>query len=123
MPKSKLYGFDIQPAHFPAKSFLPDNVDLTEANVLTGQIPEKWLGTFDIVHIRAFASIIKNNDTSPILKVVTSLLRPGGYVQWEESNVSAMTAIPPTSEVQAQSCQILLQIIKQGGKANGTLDE
>ncbi|KAL8847246.1 MAG: hypothetical protein Q9221_007702 [Calogaya cf. arnoldii] len=51
--------------------------------------PAEHIGTFDIVHIRHVQLVIKDNDAAPVVKNLRALLRPGGYLQWDEVNPPA----------------------------------
>lgn len=121
-PTAELYGFDIQPAHFSARRNIPPNVQLVQGDVLSKDLVGELTNSFDVVHLRAFGSLIKNSDCSPILEAVRTLLKPGGYLQWEEADSSAMTAIAADGGL-AGSCNMLLNILLQGGKATGTTFE
>lgn len=122
-PSTELLGFDIAPVNFPASAFLPSNVKLSVLDLLSGDLPTDLVGSFDIVNIRAFASIPKNNDPSAVITVVEKLLKHGGYFQWVESPPNRMTAIAPNESIESGSSQQLLQIIAAGGKMSGTVFE
>ena len=57
----KLDGVDIIDAQFPPKEWLPANVALDTLNILD-PVPEHVLGKYDIVNIRYFALLIKDNN-------------------------------------------------------------
>jgi len=108
--------------HFPAATNIPPNVKLMERDVLDAKLPDDLVGSFDVVHIRAFGSLIRNSDCGPVLRAVERLLRPGGWLQWEEADTSAMTASAGRDDG-ARSCNMLLSVIEAGGRANGTTVE
>lgn len=122
-PESTLIGFDIEPRHFPAPSYLPSNVKLLQQDVLATDIDHKLLNTFDIVHIRAFSSIVKNNDTTPVLSLAVKLLKPGGWLQWEEATGHTMQAEVPSEQALTSACTKILHVLREGGKASGVLTE
>lgn len=99
---------------------------LIKRDVLDVNVPEELVGSFDIVHIRAFGSLIKNSDCSPVLKAVDRLLKPGGWLQWEESDTSAMIATSGGEGADgsgSRSCTALLGVLRAGGQATGTTFE
>lgn len=98
---------------------MPLNVKLVEQDVLDAKLPDGLVGSFDMVHIRAFGSSIRNSDCGPVLRAVERLLRPGRWLQWEEADISAMTA-SAGRDGGAGSCTMLLNVIRAGGRANGT---
>lgn len=117
----ELYGFDILPAHFPAAEIIPPNVKLIQKNILDGEFSKEFVESFDLVHVRAFGSSIRNSDTSPICQVAMKLLRPGGSLQWEEADTSSMIAVLDSKA--APRGTTLIQLIEAGGKATGTTYE
>lgn len=122
---STFYGFDIQPIHFPSPSYLPSNIHLLQQNVIDASIPADLEGSFDLVHIRAFGSSIRNSNASPILSAAHRLLKPGGWLQWDEADTSAMTAQSANTNAATghQRCTALLQLLEAGGKATGTTSD
>ncbi|UKZ82806.1 hypothetical protein TrVFT333_010604 [Trichoderma virens FT-333] len=71
-PTVQLDGFDISDEQFPHKSNVPDNVNFRITDALS-KVPDDLLGKYDVVHIRYLGPI---------------LLKPGGYLQWEEGDLS-----------------------------------
>ncbi|KAJ8126877.1 hypothetical protein O1611_g6762 [Lasiodiplodia mahajangana] len=76
-------GFDIHPVNLPHADFLLATVSLKQLDILAKPLPAELLGTYDVVHIRAFASVIPDGDLTPTLSVAYELLKPGGFPQWE----------------------------------------
>lgn len=46
--------------------------------------PDHLLGQFDIVHVRLIMLVIKDNDSASVIRNLYRLLRPGGFLQWDE---------------------------------------
>ncbi|KAI1425240.1 hypothetical protein F5Y12DRAFT_748282 [Xylaria sp. FL1777] len=114
----QLYGYDINDVNFPPQAFLPGPVQLSKLNILSKKLPDEVLNAFDVVHVRAFSSIILNNDTSTLLSAVLSLLKPGGWLQWEEMGPDFIVepASPGLSKV---SCETLARLVKAGEDIQG----
>lgn len=70
---AQLDGFDISADHYPAKEWLPDNVTLDLFDAF-GDVPEHLVGRYDIVHIRTFAVIVRNNDPGSLLRNLIKML-------------------------------------------------
>ena len=70
---AELDGFDISADHYPAKEWLSHNVSLDLFDVFAG-IPEHLVGRYDVVHIRTFAVIVRNNDPVPLLRNLIKML-------------------------------------------------
>jgi hypothetical protein len=74
LPSSvQLDGFDITDAQFPPREWLPANVTLDTMNILA-PVPQHLAGKYDVVNIRYFGLLVKNNDHLGLLKHLTSLL-------------------------------------------------
>ncbi|KAK0719232.1 hypothetical protein B0H67DRAFT_149115 [Lasiosphaeris hirsuta] len=82
--KFKVHGFDISDEQFPPAHALPAGVQLSVADALAA--PAEYLcGTFDLVHIAHFAGVrALGEDPSPAMDHAMALLKPGGWIQWDE---------------------------------------
>lgn len=63
---AQLDGFDISSAQFPAREWLPKNVNLTNLDVLA-PVPEHLIAKYDIVHIGLFVTVVQDDDPLPLL--------------------------------------------------------
>ncbi|KAL7941077.1 S-adenosyl-L-methionine-dependent methyltransferase [Trichoderma barbatum] len=90
-PTIQLDGFDISGDQFPHKSALPNNVTLSIMDAF-GQVPEELHGKYDVVHMRLWSCIIRSNETDQLIHHVTQLLKPGGYLQWDEADIGKTVA-------------------------------
>jgi hypothetical protein len=70
---AKLHGFDISLDQCPPDAWLPDNVELHTWNVFE-EPPARFVGVFDVVHIRLITVAVQNNDPTPILANIHRLL-------------------------------------------------
>ncbi|KAI1397743.1 hypothetical protein F4819DRAFT_503045 [Hypoxylon fuscum] len=117
---AELDGYDVNPVNFPASSHLPQSMTLKKLDVLARPLPEEMIGTYDIVHVRAFVSIIVNSNLTPLLSTALALLKPGGWLQWEESRADTYFIESPSPEISTSACDTIAQILQAGGKARGT---
>ncbi|GKZ16515.1 hypothetical protein AbraIFM66951_000252 [Aspergillus brasiliensis] len=116
---AQLDGFDINPINFPASAYLPPSISLHQLDVLASPLPAHLLGTYDVVHIRAFVSILPTSDLTPILSVASSLLKPGGYLQWEENRGDLFLAEAPAPHISTEACERVAQVLQGGLAAKG----
>ncbi|CAG8980135.1 hypothetical protein HYALB_00011668 [Hymenoscyphus albidus] len=86
---SQLDGFDISPAHFPSKHELPPQVILSELDSFAA-VPENLVGKYDIVHCRGFSLYVADGDPGPLIENIKTMLKPGGYIHWEELDIEGM---------------------------------
>ncbi|KAM0144292.1 hypothetical protein ACHAO1_000050 [Botrytis cinerea] len=103
----QLYGFDISSSQFPHPNYLPANVKLEVLDSLRVDPPEELLGSFDIVHLRLWLGVVMNGDPSALLTHALKLLRPGGYIQWDEIDPNRGIAEGPNGEESPHVAKIL----------------
>ncbi|KAH6649101.1 hypothetical protein BKA67DRAFT_522691 [Truncatella angustata] len=79
----ELHGFDVNLDQVGPKAWLPTNVHMHTWNMFEEPDP-RFVGYFDIVHVKLITVVVKNNDPRPILANLTKMLKPGGHLQWDE---------------------------------------
>ncbi|KAI1370592.1 hypothetical protein F4677DRAFT_465078 [Hypoxylon crocopeplum] len=82
-PSVELHGFDISLDQVGPKPWLPANIHMHTWNIFE-EPPSQFVGYFDVVHVRLITVVVKNNDPRPVLANLTNILKPGGYLQWDE---------------------------------------
>ncbi|KAI1771039.1 hypothetical protein F4818DRAFT_445688 [Hypoxylon cercidicola] len=82
-PTAELHGFDISLDQAGPKPWLPANIRMHTWDIFK-EPPERFVGYFDIMHVRLVTVVVKNNDPRPMLANLTKLLKPGGYLKWDE---------------------------------------
>ena len=73
LPEARLDGYDISAAQYPPEAWLPTKVTLSTLDIFQ-DVPIELEGQFDVVHLRAFLAVVKNNDPTPILQNLIKLL-------------------------------------------------
>lgn len=113
---ARLDGYDINTINFPAPAFLPPGVTLSKLDVLSNDLPQELRETYDIVHVRAFISVLAQGDPSPLLAAALALLKPGGWLQWEESRADTYHIdAPPSASVSKQACDRIAALLQAQG--------
>lgn len=83
-----LHGYDISPDMFPKEppaGILFDTLDAKKP------VPEKLHQTYDLVHVRLLVGAMQPDDWQKVAANLSKLLRPGGWLQWEEFNITSTT--------------------------------
>lgn len=104
MPASaRLDGFDISDQQFPCENMYGDNVSLSTLDIFK-PLPRHLLAKYDVVHIRYFMGIAVNDSVQIAMDNLNAMLKPGGYLQWdEEDSLSKMPVFASkTDAAQAQ---------------------
>lgn len=81
----QLDGSDIDLTQAAPKERLPSNAGLRHWNIFD-DIPDALQGKYDIVHVRLLALVVENSDPRPIIHNLVKMLKPGGYLQWDDLN-------------------------------------
>lgn len=87
LPRSAtLDGIDISFGQAPPSEWLPRNVTLRVVDVFR-PVPEELIAKYHVIHIRHFVCVVKENDPTPLLQNLLRMLKPGGWIQWDEWDV------------------------------------
>ena len=86
-PASHCDGFDISIDQAPPLIWLPSNVTFSTWDIYQPP-PTEFVGKYDVVHVRLLGIVVRNKDPMPILQHLASLLKPQGWLQWDEIDVS-----------------------------------
>ncbi|KAK6613731.1 methyltransferase domain-containing protein [Botrytis cinerea] len=108
----RLHGFDISKELFPAKEYLPSNMNLEILDAF-GPLPEHLKGKFDIVHIRAFTIVVKGGHPGILLENLIAMLKPGGYLQWDEMDSASFSAHSPNERTPKVNMELVIDIFQE----------
>jgi SAM-dependent methyltransferase len=92
-PSSRLDGFDFDISKFPPQESLKSNVHLDYLNILE-PFPDKLKGTYDLVHVRLVMFGLKADEWEPAAANLLTLLKPGGYLLWDELSYGSWMSVP-----------------------------
>ncbi|KAL8737026.1 MAG: hypothetical protein Q9181_002090 [Wetmoreana brouardii] len=114
-----LDGFDLSLAQCPPEKWLPSNVRLREWDLFQDP-PGELLGCYDVVHTRLLFTVVQHEDPRPIIRNLIRLLKPGGYLQWDELDVehSFMMRLEPGLKAPVME-EILGQLTQKGSWVRG----
>lgn len=72
---AQLDGFDINALNFPDAAYLPKSVTLKQLDILAKPMPAELIGIYDVVHIRAFVSVITDSSVKDMLQMKKKVTR------------------------------------------------
>lgn len=98
-------GLDVQGGHYPAPENLPENMELGILDAFTEDLPTEHKGKYDVVHVRAFSSVIKQDNPGPLIKNAYEMLKPGGYLQWDDLDGGSFRPVSPGSNPSPSTVQ------------------
>ncbi|KAI1809058.1 hypothetical protein GGS20DRAFT_399389 [Poronia punctata] len=85
-PDAQFDGLDYNLEQAPHPSTLPPNMRTRYWDVHEPP-PEDLVGRYDYVHLRLVVLVVRDEDPRPIARNLFKLLKPGGYIQWDEIDV------------------------------------
>ncbi|KAK6823172.1 hypothetical protein RU639_005942 [Aspergillus parasiticus] len=94
-PSYYLHGFDISSDQFPVE---PGDINFTIHDITT-PFPSEHLGRYDVVHLRLFVLALPESDIIKALTNVIGLLRPTGYLQWEDADFCYTAPDRPAAKI------------------------
>lgn len=83
VPSAQVDGLDIDMTQAPHPSWLPDTVRLREWDMFS-PVPGDLRGKYDLVHVRLLVLVLSGVDAGPAIRNMLALLKPGGWLQWDE---------------------------------------
>ncbi|KAL7915464.1 S-adenosyl-L-methionine-dependent methyltransferase [Trichoderma velutinum] len=94
---ARLDGYDYDTSKFIQASQLPDNVQLFSGDILK-PFPERLRAQYDVIHVRMLILGLKADQWAEAARNIKMLLRPGGWLVWEDYGHSGITCVPVTKE-------------------------
>ncbi|CZT23716.1 uncharacterized protein RCC_09430 [Ramularia collo-cygni] len=108
LPSAQLDGLDVSFDALPPCKWLPQNVRRLHWDV-THDVPPELEGQYDLVHIRLFAFVLLNDDLPGVLERLAKLLKPGGYLQWDEPDIASFRIETTDSTISTEALKQLVE--------------
>ncbi|KAF4626945.1 hypothetical protein G7Y89_g11215 [Cudoniella acicularis] len=100
--KPEFFAFDISADQFPKNDNDNNAADIQfRVHDATQPFPEEYTGKFDVVNIRFVTYAIKAKDLQAMVKNIAAILRPKGYLNWQECDILDAWASPVTAKARA----------------------
>ncbi|KAG2198770.1 hypothetical protein INT47_010556 [Mucor saturninus] len=103
-PRIEVIGVDSDDM-FPAPRNLPNNCQLLVCNVLNGlrEFPD---ASFDVIHIRFMVLSLNAQEYPQVVKDCWRLLKPGGYIEMLETDLTVYSPGPVTHKLNSQMIEV-----------------
>lgn len=88
----KIEAYDISLSQTPPPAFCPESVTFNTLDIFA-PIPEELVGKYDVLCIRHFICVIQSGDPTRLLQQLLRMLKPSGYLQWQEWDISSNTLL------------------------------
>ena len=93
---TRFWGFDVSDVSFPLRETWGENVcfeKMDASGPVATEERERWKGRVDVVHCRLVLGAVRKGDATPWMRGFVDMLKPGGWLQWDEVDVGRMTVI------------------------------
>ncbi|KAM4065219.1 methyltransferase [Hirsutella rhossiliensis] len=120
LPESQLDGLDYDLDQAPSKEWLPPNVKTRYLNIFE-DIPADLVGKYDYVHTRLLVLVVESKNPRPIIRNLHRLLKPGGYLQWDEIDTVNMSVKKVDPNPQAPALEQLRDWSRAEGRHEWTV--
>ncbi|PWY66359.1 hypothetical protein BO94DRAFT_540645 [Aspergillus sclerotioniger CBS 115572] len=113
----QLDGLDLDLTQAPHPAWLPSNVHLDQWDLFT-PVPQHLQEQYDLVHVRLLVLVLSGLDPLPVIRRLYQLVKPGGYLQWDELDCVNMCIKKVDPSIAAPA----LEEIRVGSHADGRHD-
>ncbi|KAK4073022.1 uncharacterized protein Triagg1_5699 [Trichoderma aggressivum f. europaeum] len=93
-PEARIEASDISLAQVPARHWWPANVTFAVLDALQDPLPASLIGRYDVLCLRHFVSL-QPGDPRPLIARLLSMLKPGGYLHWQEWDLTTAAVFAP----------------------------
>ncbi|KAL8906786.1 MAG: hypothetical protein Q9171_006135 [Xanthocarpia ochracea] len=123
LPTSTLHGYDIDLKQCPPKEWLPSNTEIRDWDLL-GEVRDEMVAKYDYIHTRLLVLVVQNQNPQPIIRSLFRMLKPGGYLQWDELDTTHthITKTPSSSSSAFDRPTPALDALASWSKADGRHD-
>ncbi|CBF80663.1 hypothetical protein AN8492.2 [Aspergillus nidulans FGSC A4] len=110
--QTKYHGFDISSSLFPKLESVA-NIDFSVHDFYK-PFPEEHIGKYDLVHARHLVLAVRKSSLPTAVDNISSLLKPGGYIQWEEYDFADQLAACPPCKMTSNWEAVFDWIVQRG---------
>ena len=107
---AQLDGFDINLSQCPPVPWLPVNIRLRVMDMFE-DVPADLVEKYDIVHVRLVLLVVPNNDPRSIIRNLFKMLKPNGFIQWEDLHTSNSYIVKVDPSIEAPAMQSMQQFL------------
>lgn len=109
-------GLDMSSGQFP--KLPPANCTFGTLNILN-EIPQEMQNRFDVVHMRLLVVGLTGDDWHTAAANALKMLKPGGWLQWCESNFETLNALQAESGASTRSMRALFHTLMSEARNHG----
>ena len=115
LPGAQLDGLDIDLRQAPHPKWLPTSISMKQWNIFE-DVPDELIGKYDLVHVRLLVLAMGLGDAKAVIRRFLQLLKPGGYLQWDDLNTRDMCLKRVDPSVQGPALEKLREMSWSNGR-------
>jgi len=119
-PDAELDGLDNNLTQAPHKNWLPSNAKMRHWDLFE-DVPSDLIGKYDFVHVRLLVLVIEPGKHQTVIQNLFKLLKPGGYLQWDELDCVNMHVKKVDATISAPALEQLREMSYANGRYNWVL--
>ncbi|KAL8660297.1 MAG: hypothetical protein Q9202_006674 [Teloschistes flavicans] len=112
-PSVQLDGFNFDLSLAPPPEWLPKNVTLYQRSNFWSAIEENFHEAYDVVRVGNIANHVYNNDPGLLMKKFVAMLKPGGYLQWNQPDTAHRRILKLHPDLPAPQTDALLKHVTE----------
>ncbi|KAJ5792558.1 uncharacterized protein N7503_008536 [Penicillium pulvis] len=120
-PHFQLDGLDVDLTQAPHPKWLPSNIHLQPWDIFS-DVPADLEAKYDLVHVRLLVLVLSGLDPMPVLHHLFQLVKPGGYLQWDELDTVNMHIKKVDPSISAPALQEIMEASHAGGRHDWILE-
>ncbi|KAB8068890.1 hypothetical protein BDV29DRAFT_199087 [Aspergillus leporis] len=119
----QLDGFDVDLKNAPVGEWLPPMITLREFDIFD-DVPSDLIGKYDVVHLRLLVLVVQQSDPLPVIQKIFQMLKPGGYIQWDDMDFPDSTIVRSKALCSGPSPahESFLEFMQSNGRNDWVLD-
>lgn len=94
LPDAKITAFDVSAETFPPSYARHPNLDVQIWDIFNPP-PKEYESYFDIVHARFLLGVLHTGGHEKVVKHLSAMLKPGGWIQWQDAPPPSIGPINP----------------------------
>ncbi|KUJ18659.1 uncharacterized protein LY89DRAFT_683569 [Mollisia scopiformis] len=120
-PDAQIHGFDNDIRQAPHRDWLPLNLSIRYWNIFE-ELPNDLVGKYDYVHVRLLVLVIQEGNPRSVLRKLWKMLKPGGFLQWDELDCVNMHVKKVDPSLQSPALDEIREMSWANGRHDWTIE-
>jgi SAM-dependent methyltransferase len=121
-PNAILDGIDINLTRLPPAAWRPSNIHRLFDWNFYDEVPAELEERYDVIHLRLLLLTIANRDPGPVIRNVIKLLKPGGWIQWDDLSTAHTYVEKADSGLSTPALDKIREFVHSDGRHDWVFD-